>query len=278
MIIGLKTRIIVAAVFLPLIFVVLFFLPPYVLAAIMSMVCAISAYELLRAIWGGGCLRVRIYAAFSASLVPIGVYFEILTLIFPVVFFVLMSLMFVESILAFGSEGQIAFSQVLITLFGGTLIPLLLSSLVGLRLLPQGHLLVLLPVISAFITDAGAYFTGKFLGKRKAFPLVSPNKTVEGCIGGLVIGSVAVMVFGVVVFNTTSHDVRFWALALYGVTGAVVTQLGDLAFSLIKREFNVKDYGRLIPGHGGMLDRFDSMCFTAPVMFMLMSVIPAIVV
>jgi phosphatidate cytidylyltransferase len=190
----------------------------------------------------------------------------------------LMCLMFLEAILAFGTRRQMSLMLILITLFGGTLIPFMLSSLVSLRLMPGGHLLVLLPVISAFITDAGAYFTGRFLGKRKAFPVVSPKKTVEGCIGGLVVGVLAISIYGAIIILNTVHEVMFAALLLYGIVGAAVTELGDLAFSLIKREFNVKDYGRLIPGHGGMLDRFDSMVFTAPAMYLLMSTIPAVVV
>jgi len=275
---SLKARIIVAVVFLPLIFILLYHLPPYYLAGAMSIVCAVSAYELLRAIWGNGKIRIRIYAAFSAAIIPVGEYFEMSSLVFPAVFLVLLSLMFVESIVAFESKRQITFSQILITLFGGALIPLLLSSLVSLKLMPEGHLLVLIPVISAFLTDAGAYFSGKFLGRHKAFPLVSPNKTVEGCIGGLVVGTASILVLGIVISLNTPLEVRFWALVPYGFAGAAVTQLGDLAFSLIKREFDVKDYGRLLPGHGGMLDRFDSMCFTAPMIFLLISFAPAVVV
>ena len=273
-----KTRIIVAVIFLPLIFIVMFFLPPYVLTGLVSLICAISAYELLRAIWGKENDRIRIYATFAAALIPIGAYFGISGLVFPAVFLVLMCLMFLEAIFAFKTIRKITFSQILIALFAGTLIPLMLSSLISLKLMPEGRLFVLLPVISAFLTDAGAYFTGKAIGKRQAFPLVSPKKTVEGCIGGLAVGTAVMVIYGVILVFTTYYGVVFWALLLYGFIGAVFTELGDLTFSLIKREYDVKDYGRLLPGHGGMLDRFDSMIFTAPAMYLLMMVIPAIVV
>ena len=273
-----KDRVIVAAICLPFLFIILFFLPAYVFATLVSLICAISAYELQTAIWGEGNARICIYAAFSAALIPIGAYFEAGAMVFQAVFLVLMSLLFVEAILVFRSKRQISFAKILVTLFGGAIIPMMLSSLISLKTMPEGRLLVLLPVITAFSTDAGAYFTGKLLGKRKAFPLVSPKKTVEGCVGGLAAGVASTVLYGAVLVLTTFHGVVFWALILYGFIGGFLTELGDLAFSLVKREYNIKDYGSLLPGHGGMLDRFDSMIFTAPAIYLLMSVIPAIVV
>ena len=256
----------------------MFFLPSYVFAAVVAIICAVCAYELQHAIGGKKNDRISIYAVLSSVLIPVGAYFDLGELVFMAVLLVLMCLMFAETIVAFGTIRKIAFAQVLTTLFGGAVIPFLLSSLVSLKNMPEGRLFVLLPVISAFITDGGAYFTGVFLGKRKAVPRVSPKKTVEGCIGGIAIGTFAIFIYGVVLVMTTFHGVVFWALILYGVIGAVLTELGDLAFSLVKREFEIKDYGRILPGHGGMLDRFDSMVFTAPAMYLLLSVIPAITV
>jgi len=274
----LKTRIIAAVIFVPLIFIVLVFLPAYVLTGVVAIICAVSAYELLHAIGGKLNDRVRIYAVLSSIIIPIGAYFEMVGMVFPAVLLVLMSLTFVEAIVGFQTVRRVTFAQVMTAIFAGALIPLMLSSLISLKLMPNGHLLVLLPIISAFITDAGGYFTGMFIGKKNAFPLVSPKKTVEGCVGGLAAGTFSIIVFGVVVLFTTMNIVVFWALLLYGILGSVLSQLGDLAFSVIKREFDIKDYGRLIPGHGGMLDRFDSMIFAAPAMYLLVLLIPAIIV
>lgn len=273
-----KQRIIIAVIFVPLLFIVMFFLPPYIFAGVTAIICAVSAYELQRAIGGKRNDRISIYNVFAAVLIPIGVYFDIGAQVFMAVTLVLMSLMFAEMIIYFGTKKPITFAQFLTTLFGGAIIPLMLSSLISLKNMPEGRIFVLLPVISAFITDGGAYFVGVFFGERKAFPRVSPKKTVGGCVGGLVIGTASIVIFGVVIVFTTLYDVAFWALAIYGVIGAVLTELGDLAFSLVKREFEIKDYGRILPGHGGMLDRFDSMVFTAPAMYLLVSVIPAIIV
>ena len=273
-----KQRVIVAAIFVPILFVVLFILPPYALAIVVAAICAIAAYELLHAIGVNGNKRIPIYAAVSAIIIPAGVYFDVGNTVFRAVLLVLMCLVFVEAIAAFQTKRQISFAHVLVTLFAGAVIPYFLSGLISLRLMPNGRIFVLLPVAIAFITDGGAYFVGVLFGKRKAFPRVSPKKTVEGCIGGIAAGIVSMIVFGVIINFNTTFEVRFWALIIYGFVGAIVTELGDLAFSLIKREYDIKDYGRLLPGHGGMLDRFDSMIFAAPVIYLLISTIPAIIV
>ena len=272
-----KTRIVAAVIFVPLIFIVLFFLPAYVLAGVVAVICAISAYELLHAIGGKQNMRIYVYAVISSIIIPISTYFGLTFALFPAVFLVLMSLVFFEAIISFNTERKITFAQVLTTLFAGALIPLMLSSLVGLKLLPNGHLLVLIPIISAFVTDGGAYFTGMAIGKKKAFPVISPKKTVEGCVGGLIAGTLGLVIFGLIVVLSTPIPVLFWALIVYGVFGSMFSQLGDLSFSFIKREFEIKDYGKLIPGHGGMLDRFDSMVFVAPAIYLLVRLIPAIV-
>jgi len=273
-----KTRILTAVILVPLIFIVLFFLSPYVLAGVVSIICAISAYELLQAIGVKQNGRIRVYAISSAVIIPIGTYFGLTHIVFPAVFLILMSLSFFEAIIAFKTEKNITFSQILIILFAGALIPLMMSGLVDLKLMHEGRFMVLLPIICAFLTDAGAYFTGMAIGKKKAFPIVSPKKTVEGCVGGLVVGILSMLLFGVIISLTTPYQVAFWALLIYGLIGSSLCQIGDLAFSLIKREFDIKDYGKLIPGHGGMLDRFDSMVFTAPAIYLLVTLIPAIVV
>ena len=273
-----KERIIVAAIFVPVLIIILFFLPPYVFAGLVSLICAVCAYELLHAIGAKGNERITIYAVFSAALIPVGIYFDVGMLAFMAVFLILLSFVFIESAIVFRTKREISFAQVMTSMFGGALIPFLLSSLVSLKNMPEGRLLVLLPVASAFITDAGAYFSGRAIGKTKAFPLISPKKTVEGCVGGLVIGTASLVIYGIILVFSTLYEVRFWALILYGLIGGAATILGDLAFSIVKREFNVKDYGRLLPGHGGMLDRFDSMVFTAPAIYLMVAIIPAIIV
>ena len=256
----------------------MFFLPPYVLAAVIAVICAICAYELMNAGGNKEHKRVTVYTVISSALIPAGVYFGVGEIVFTAIAIVLLCLVFIEAVIAYEAERRITFAQIMTALFSGALIPFLMSGLVSLKNMQEGRIFVLLPVVSAFITDAGSYFAGLLLGKHKAFPLISPKKTVEGYVGGLVIGTAAMVIFGVILIYTTQYEVRLWALVIYGVIGAALTELGDLIFSLIKREFDVKDYGRLLPGHGGVLDRFDSMVLTAPAIYLMVIVIPAIII
>ena len=122
--------------------------------------------------------------------------------------------------------------------------------------------MVWLIVITAFGTDVMAYFSGYLLGKHKLCPKISPNKTIEGSIGGI-LGSVILSgIFGYFVMP----DLLVHCLII-GVLGGIVSQFGDLTASIFKRKMGIKDYGNLIPGHGGILDRFDSVLFTGPMVY-----------
>ncbi|MCL2628992.1 MAG: phosphatidate cytidylyltransferase [Oscillospiraceae bacterium] len=282
-----KKRIIVALVPLPLFFAILFFFPPYILAAAVSLLAAIGSFELMRASNNviQAPMRPVVYVIIIAVLVPIAVYFSNLVMSAAALmqvtsmltlFFILLSLLIIDFFLSMKSERRIKWRQLLVIPVAAMVIPYMLSTLIGLRMMTAGHLLVLLPIIVAFLTDSGAYFTGVAIGKHKAFPTISPNKTIEGCIGGLVTGIAGMLIYGFIIDIATLHTVSYPILIIYGLVGAVVTEAGDLVFSLIKRKCGVKDYGSIMPGHGGVLDRFDSMIFTAPTMYLLVAILPAL--
>ncbi len=124
-----------------------------------------------------------------------------------------------------------------------------------------GRYIYLLTFICAWTTDIFAYFTGRFFGRHKLIESVSPKKTVEGAIGGVVFCVIAVVVFGVIIerfFNPGGNSANYIIMAVSGVFISIVSQTGDLIMSLIKRKYEIKDYGKILPGHGGILDRFDS--------------------
>ena len=122
-----------------------------------------------------------------------------------------------------------------------------------------GKYAYLLIFIGAWTTDIFAYFTGVFLGKHKLIEKVSPKKTVEGSIGGIIFCSIAFVLTGLVLDSWFGCDANIIFLGASGIVVSVISQIGDLIMSVIKRNFGVKDYGKLFPGHGGMLDRFDSI-------------------
>lgn len=122
--------------------------------------------------------------------------------------------------------------------------------------------LIWLVILTAFGTDIFAYFTGYFFGKHKLSPSISPKKTIEGAVGG-VVGSVILSVTFILIVQA---NLIFHGLVM-GILGSVISQFGDLTASIIKRKIGIKDYGNLIPGHGGVLDRFDSVLFTAPFIY-----------
>ena len=127
-----------------------------------------------------------------------------------------------------------------------------------------GQYIYLLVFLAAWITDTFAYFTGFFFGKHKLCPNISPKKTVEGAVGGVVFCIISFLVYGIVVSGMFKIQPNYVGLAVVGLVMSVLAQVGDLLASVIKRTYGVKDYGRVFPGHGGVLDRFDSVLLLAP--------------
>lgn len=151
--------------------------------------------------------------------------------------------------------------------FGLVYVGVMLSFIYAARMLPGGIFHVWLIFICSWGCDTCAYCTGMLIGKHKMAPVLSPKKSVEGAVGG-VLGA-ALLGF---VFQWITDGISY-EYALICAVGALISMVGDLAASAIKRNMEIKDYGNLIPGHGGILDRFDSVIFTAPIIFYLSAVL-----
>ncbi len=141
----------------------------------------------------------------------------------------------------------------------------------------HGMLYVVLGLCGAWIADSGAYFAGVTLGKHKLCPVISPQKTVEGFVGGLLANSIVFVLicagYAFLVKGTANAvEVRYVEIALLGLLCAAVSVLGDLSASVIKRQKGIKDYGTIMPGHGGLMDRFDSVLFVLPMLYVFLSV------
>ena len=161
--------------------------------------------------------------------------------------------------------------QIVEVVFAFMYVPVMLSFIGTTRALPEiGSKVVWMIWISAWGSDTFAYcvgmLTAKTIGNHKAFPVLSPKKSIEGCIGGIVGAALLGMLFGKFIMGSDYGTIMMGVIC--GI-GSIIAQCGDLAASAIKRNFNIKDYGKCIPGHGGILDRFDSIIFTAPCIYFL---------
>ena len=151
--------------------------------------------------------------------------------------------------------------------FGVCYVSVMMSYLYLTRQLPDGKYLVWLIFLSSWGCDTAAYCAGMLLGRHKMVPALSPKKTWEGAIGGVLGAALLGALFAYFFSDDMGIESPMFSCVFACGVGAVISQIGDLAASAIKRNHNIKDYGRLIPGHGGILDRFDSMLFTAPAIY-----------
>lgn len=165
--------------------------------------------------------------------------------------------------------------EAVITFFGFFYVCFLISHISLIREYTYGQYFVWLVFICAWGCDTGAYFTGVAFGKHKLIPELSPKKTVEGAIGGVVAATVLALIYGVLVekyFQLNDVDTVLLC-TVTGALGSILAQVGDLAASAMKRYTGIKDFGQLIPGHGGIIDRFDSVLLTAPVVYYIMLIL-----
>ena len=266
-----KTRILASAVLVPLLFILIFAVPSIVAALVFGLMLSIGSFELL---YGTGLVkhpRLVIYASVMAFAVTMWSYFGAVH-----AYGVLGILVFVMAL--FGEmmydHVKVRFDMIAMTLFAGLVVPYLLSALVRILVMRIGLNVIMIPFLIAFLNDAGAYFIGKFYGKRKLAPVVSPNKTIEGALGGLCTAVVGILLYCMIL--NREFEVNYFYAVIYAVVGAAAGVFGDLCFSIIKRQTGIKDYGHLIPGHGGILDRFDSLMTVAPLVEVLLVLLPII--
>ena len=162
--------------------------------------------------------------------------------------------------------------QILAAFFGVFYVAVMISCVFQTRMLPNGAYIVWLIFLCSWGCDTCAYCVGVLIGKHKMSPKLSPKKSVEGAVGG-VVGSILLTVIYCTIFKSAMDisQMEIGILAAISGVGALISMVGDLTASAIKRNYDIKDYGTLIPGHGGILDRFDSVIFTAPIIYYLAS-------
>lgn len=188
---------------------------------------------------------------------------DFFTMVILVVAFLALMIAYVLTFPAFRSE------QIMAGFFSFVYVPILMSFIYRARILPFGIYLYALIFICSSVCDTCALAAGMMFGKHKMAPVLSPKKTIEGAIGGVAGSAVCSVILSFVLKALNPEAVFHLQFLVIGICGALISMVGDLAASAIKRNHDIKDYGNLIPGHGGIMDRFDSIIFTAPLIYIL---------
>ena len=268
-----KTRILAAAFLVPALLLLVLVLPKEVAAIVMGILQAVASYELLYRTRLVTKPRPVIYCGLMAFAISIWSFYGAIHAYFVLLMLVYFLLMFSEMM---RDHVKMRFETLAMCFVGGLVVPYLMSSVVRILAMNTGRYVILIPFFVACCCDAGAYFVGVKFGRHKLAPVVSPNKTIEGALGGLAAGILAMLLYTVILDWPLKFDVNYGAAILYGVLGCLAGELGDLCFSVIKRQTGIKDYGNLIPGHGGVLDRFDSILAVSPLIEALLLIMPVI--
>lgn len=269
-----KTRIITAGVLVPLLLLVLYAAPTIVTAILFSVICALAAFELLYSTGAVRHPRLVAYSVIAAIMVPLWSYFgrDSAWALAGILLFV--SVLFMEIMM---SDLLLRFEKISICFVAGVLIPFMLSSMVRIIARPDGRYLILIPFIVGFLTDSGAYFVGCRFGKHPLAPTISPKKSTEGVAGGVAAAILGMLIYTLIMQLFFKCQVNYLYALLYAVLGSLMAVFGDLCFSVIKRQTGIKDFGNLMPGHGGVLDRFDSMLLVGPLCELLIILLPVVV-
>lgn len=268
-----KTRVIVAVALLPLLLLIVLGLPAVWTAVLVAAMGVIAVWELLHGTGLVRHMRLIAYSMLMAVAISIWSYFGC-EMKWALLGFVVYFLALYCEMLA--AHAKLRFDAICVSAFAGIVIPLCFTSLLRILMMEHGKYYIMVAFILAFTSDSGAYFAGRFFGKHKLAPVISPKKTVEGAIGGIFSAILFMLAYGLVVQYGFKLSFNYPLAALYGALGSVGSVVGDLTFSVVKRQVNIKDYGKLLPGHGGILDRFDSMVVVAPLTEVLILLLPLI--
>jgi len=262
-----KTRIITALVLVPLLVLVLLADSPVIAAAVI-VISAVGLYEFFKATGLSDKPFLCGVGYLAAAVVPLLGYIpkELWLTLGFLFMFLLFSAMLIQ-------HKKVSVTDASMVVFAVIYIPVFLTGLLRIRELESGWILIWLPFVGAFLTDTCAYFAGVFLGKHKLCPEISPKKTIEGSLGGILGCMAACLLYGLLLEKGWELDVNYVSLGILGLLMSIVSQVGDLSASIIKRTYGIKDYGKLFPGHGGILDRLDSVIMITPVVFIFLSAV-----
>lgn len=275
-----KQRIITAMVGLVVLFAVLFSYNTIVLNIAISIVGAIAVYELLHST---GYVKSRLILIMSFLYALIVPFFSTLDDRNMQIWVTLGYFCVLFAVLLIRHQ-DVQFPEIAIAFFVSLLIPMALAMLILMRdKSDHGLIYGMLVCVASWIADSAAYFVGRAFGKHKLAPQISPNKTIEGAVGGIVFSALFFMLFcagyrQVMAFFFDTQITIAWLRAFaIGMVCTIMGIIGDLMASVIKRQTGIKDFGKLMPGHGGVMDRFDSFLFVTPTLYLALQLFPIIV-
>lgn len=271
-----KKRIITSIVAVAILLPVLLFADYPVLPIAVSLCTIIAVYEMLKCLGFSKSVAVGVPFYLLAALLPVAIRWLNHGLLMSVVLGAIVLLPVYLFTVAIFSHGKYTVQSLGIVYFSLTYILAGFNAIVYVHdWEPGGEYIYLIAFLGAWITDIFAYFCGMLFGrggKHKLIPDVSPKKTVEGSIGGILFCILSMILFGVIVEKIEpALNANLIVFAVAGLAVSIVAQIGDLSMSVIKRAYGIKDYGKLFPGHGGVLDRFDSVIAVASVLLVLCS-------
>ena len=260
-----KQRIITALVGIPVFILAMFFLDTIIFPILIALISVVSVYEVMKATGYLKVIPAAVTGMIFAAAVPFFTTWPVSGVRGAFCFLYIIVLFLVAIV----CHERMPLERLGMVFMMSLLVPFGMACLVFTRdFFPKDSMFyVVLIIVAAWMTDIGAYFIGSFFGKHKLVPKISPKKTVEGAVGGIVISLISVVIISLFyqfVCLGDSASVSWGILIPYSLAAALVSMLGDLAASLVKRACGVKDFGKLLPGHGGLLDRFDSVLFVAP--------------
>lgn len=266
-----KERLIVAAIGIPALLLVLLVLPAWGAMGFVMLVCGVGIYELFHKVGYIRNVRITVASIIMECAVCLWSFLGMPGLFMQIGLVVFIGYLYVEYLAA---ELELPFSRLCVAVFAGVALPYMLSAVTRIRVMDNGRAFVLLPFFMTMLPDTGAYAAGRLFGKRKLAQKISPKKTIEGVWGGVAFGILGMVLYGVVLRFALGFTVNYLFCVVYGILGAACSTAGDLVFSAIKRQHNLKDFSNLLPGHGGALDRFDSTTAAAPVAELLLLLLP----
>ena len=239
---------------------------PIVINLMIALVCILSTYEIFSVIGKSEMLEILIPSMIFSAILPLFGYGGIWRTVWYIYTLILFCFLIIRHKYLNFKDIAMIYSLTLLITFS-------LSTIINIRNWSGKYstFYVLFTLCVAWMSDTGAYFIGTLFGKRKLFPEISPKKTIEGVFGGIItcicVNLIIASVFKIFIFTEVS--VNYFNIVFISFVGSIISVIGDLCFSLIKRACNKKDFGTVIPGHGGILDRFDSVIFVAPFVYLI---------